>query len=139
MADISLDFSSKAPPAGTFTAFADVIGTWRQRAASAANSPSPCAFAARPRPQRRQLQFEASKPSGEADVFTSSLTLGRAAVMTLQGPIPSGPWPAIDSSASLSIAGFFFASRHLLERCYLINSIMEPFFFLFMGQCLYFN
>jgi uncharacterized protein YjiS (DUF1127 family) len=31
MADISLHFSSKAPLAGTFTAFADVIGTWRQR------------------------------------------------------------------------------------------------------------
>lgn len=31
MADISLHFSSKAPLAGTFTAFAEVIGTWRQR------------------------------------------------------------------------------------------------------------
>jgi uncharacterized protein YjiS (DUF1127 family) len=32
MADISLHFSSKAPLAGTFTAFANVIGTWRNRA-----------------------------------------------------------------------------------------------------------
>ncbi len=31
MADISLHFSSRAPLAGTFTAFAEVIGTWRQR------------------------------------------------------------------------------------------------------------
>jgi uncharacterized protein YjiS (DUF1127 family) len=31
MADISLHFSSNAPLAGTFTAFANVIGTWRQR------------------------------------------------------------------------------------------------------------
>ena len=31
MADISLHFSSSAPLAGTFTAFANVIGTWRQR------------------------------------------------------------------------------------------------------------
>ena len=32
MADISLHFSSRAPLAGTFTAFANVIGTWRERA-----------------------------------------------------------------------------------------------------------
>lgn len=31
MADISLHFSSRAPLAGTFTAFAKVIGTWRER------------------------------------------------------------------------------------------------------------
>ena len=31
MADISLHFSSHAPLAGTFTAFAKVIGTWRER------------------------------------------------------------------------------------------------------------
>jgi len=31
MADISLHFSSSAPLAGTFTAFAKVIGTWRTR------------------------------------------------------------------------------------------------------------
>jgi uncharacterized protein YjiS (DUF1127 family) len=32
MTDISLHFSSRAPLAGTFTAFANVIGTWRERA-----------------------------------------------------------------------------------------------------------
>ena len=32
MADISLHFSSKAPLAGTFTAFAQILQTWRQRA-----------------------------------------------------------------------------------------------------------
>jgi uncharacterized protein YjiS (DUF1127 family) len=32
MADISFHFSSKAPLAGAFTAFAHVIGTWRERA-----------------------------------------------------------------------------------------------------------
>ena len=32
MADISLHFSSKTPLAGTFTAFAHVVGTWRERA-----------------------------------------------------------------------------------------------------------
>jgi len=31
MADISLHFSSRAPLAGTFAAFAKVIGTWRTR------------------------------------------------------------------------------------------------------------
>ena len=32
MADISLHFSSKAPLAGTFTAFNQIFSTWRQRA-----------------------------------------------------------------------------------------------------------
>ena len=32
MADISLHYSSKAPLAGTFTAFAQILQTWRQRA-----------------------------------------------------------------------------------------------------------
>ena len=32
MADISLHYSSKAPLAGTFTAFANVLHLWRQRA-----------------------------------------------------------------------------------------------------------
>jgi len=31
MADISLHFSSKAPLAGTFTAFNQIFATWRQR------------------------------------------------------------------------------------------------------------
>jgi uncharacterized protein YjiS (DUF1127 family) len=31
MADISLHFSSKAPLAGTYTAFAQILQTWRQR------------------------------------------------------------------------------------------------------------
>ena len=31
MADISLHFSSKAPLAGTFTAFAQIFQTWRRR------------------------------------------------------------------------------------------------------------
>ena len=32
MADISLHYSSKAPLAGTYTAFAKVLQLWRQRA-----------------------------------------------------------------------------------------------------------
>ena len=32
MADISLHFSSKAPLAGTFSAFSQIFQTWRQRA-----------------------------------------------------------------------------------------------------------
>lgn len=32
MADISLHYSSKAPLAGTFTAFNQIFGTWRRRA-----------------------------------------------------------------------------------------------------------
>jgi uncharacterized protein YjiS (DUF1127 family) len=32
MADISLHFGSKAPLAGTFTAFANVLHLWRERA-----------------------------------------------------------------------------------------------------------
>jgi uncharacterized protein YjiS (DUF1127 family) len=32
MADISLHFSSKAPLAGTYTAFAQIFATWRRRA-----------------------------------------------------------------------------------------------------------
>jgi uncharacterized protein YjiS (DUF1127 family) len=31
MADISLHYSSKAPLAGTFTAFAHILQTWRNR------------------------------------------------------------------------------------------------------------
>ena len=31
MADISLHYSSKAPLAGTFTAFAQILQTWRRR------------------------------------------------------------------------------------------------------------
>lgn len=31
MADISLHFSSKAPLAGTFTAFNQILATWRRR------------------------------------------------------------------------------------------------------------
>jgi uncharacterized protein YjiS (DUF1127 family) len=34
MADISLHYSSKAPLAGTFTAFSQIFATWRQRARS---------------------------------------------------------------------------------------------------------
>jgi uncharacterized protein YjiS (DUF1127 family) len=32
MADISLHYSSKAPLAGTYTAFNQIFGTWRRRA-----------------------------------------------------------------------------------------------------------
>jgi uncharacterized protein YjiS (DUF1127 family) len=32
MADISLHYSSKAPLAGTFTAFNQIVATWRRRA-----------------------------------------------------------------------------------------------------------
>lgn len=32
MANISLHYSSQAPLAGTFTAFAQIFATWRQRA-----------------------------------------------------------------------------------------------------------
>ena len=32
MADISLHYSSKAPRAGTFTAFNQILETWRRRA-----------------------------------------------------------------------------------------------------------
>lgn len=32
MADLSLHYSSKAPLAGTFTAFNQIFATWRQRA-----------------------------------------------------------------------------------------------------------
>jgi uncharacterized protein YjiS (DUF1127 family) len=32
MADISLHFSSKAPLAGTYTAFNQILNTWRRRA-----------------------------------------------------------------------------------------------------------
>lgn len=32
MADISLHYSSKAPLAGTFTAFSQILETWRRRA-----------------------------------------------------------------------------------------------------------
>ena len=32
MADLSLHYSSKAPLAGTFTAFSQILATWRQRA-----------------------------------------------------------------------------------------------------------
>jgi uncharacterized protein YjiS (DUF1127 family) len=32
MADLSLHYSSKAPLAGTFTAFGQILAAWRQRA-----------------------------------------------------------------------------------------------------------
>ena len=32
MADLSLHFSSKAPLAGTYTAFSQILATWRRRA-----------------------------------------------------------------------------------------------------------
>jgi len=32
MADLSLHFSSKAPLAGTYTAFSHILATWRRRA-----------------------------------------------------------------------------------------------------------
>ncbi len=32
MADLSLHYSSKAPLAGTYTAFSQIFATWRQRA-----------------------------------------------------------------------------------------------------------
>ncbi len=32
MANISLHYSSQAPLAGTFTAFGQILGTWRERA-----------------------------------------------------------------------------------------------------------
>ena len=32
MADISLHYSSATPRAGTFTAFSQILGTWRRRA-----------------------------------------------------------------------------------------------------------
>lgn len=32
MADLSLHYSSKAPLAGTFTAFSHILSTWRRRA-----------------------------------------------------------------------------------------------------------
>lgn len=32
MADISLHYSSKAPLAGTYTAFSQILATWRSRA-----------------------------------------------------------------------------------------------------------
>lgn len=32
MADLSLHYSSKAPLAGTYTAFAQILGIWRRRA-----------------------------------------------------------------------------------------------------------
>lgn len=32
MANISLHYSSQAPLAGTFTAFGDILATWRERA-----------------------------------------------------------------------------------------------------------
>ena len=32
MADLTLHYTSKAPLAGTFTAFSQILATWRQRA-----------------------------------------------------------------------------------------------------------
>ena len=50
MADISLHFSSKAPLAGTFSAFSQIFQTWRQRARQrqelASSTIAPCAISA---------------------------------------------------------------------------------------------
>ena len=107
MADISLHYSSKAPLAGTFTAFSQILATWRRRAQRAARARQPrLPHAARPRPERQRhpvrgqqaLLARAKSPNPEPGPF-----------VTLPGLIPLRTLAGGRSSASLSTAGFFFA------------------------------
>ena len=87
MADISLHYSSKAPLAGTFTAFSQILATWRRRApATAASSPlSTTARCATSASARASIQFEANKPFWRALIFELR---SRARFPTLRGPFP---------------------------------------------------
>jgi uncharacterized protein YjiS (DUF1127 family) len=68
MADVSLHFSSRAPSsrglaAGTFTAFANVIGTWRTRSRERAELAQLDARSLRDLGLNPgNIQFEANKP-----------------------------------------------------------------------------
>ena len=63
MADISLHYSSKAPLAGTFTAFNQIFGTWRRRARERRELANLDARTLRDLGMSRgDIQFEAAKP-----------------------------------------------------------------------------
>jgi uncharacterized protein YjiS (DUF1127 family) len=63
MADISLHYSSKAPLAGTFTAFNQILATWRRRARERRELASLDARTLHDLGlSTGEVQFEASKP-----------------------------------------------------------------------------
>jgi uncharacterized protein YjiS (DUF1127 family) len=63
MADISLHYSSKAPLAGTFTAFNQIFATWRRRAQERRELSNLDHRAIRDIGlSPSEIQFEASKP-----------------------------------------------------------------------------
>ena len=63
MADISLHYSSKAPLAGTFTAFNQIFSTWRRRARERRELASLDARTIRDLGMSHgDIQFEAGKP-----------------------------------------------------------------------------
>ena len=63
MADISLHFSSKAPLAGTYTAFNQILNTWRRRARERRELTQLDHRTLRDLGlSEGQIQFEASKP-----------------------------------------------------------------------------
>ena len=113
MADLSLHYSSKAPLAGTFTAFSQIFATWRRRAKerrelSTTRLPHP----ARPRFERQRHQLRGQQ------ALLARLTRpesGAGPFVTLRGPYPLRTLAGGRSSASLSTAGFFFA-RELPDR-----------------------
>ena len=63
MADISLHFSSKAPLAGTYTAFNQIFATWRRRAQERRELANLDYRTARDLGiSQSMIQFEANKP-----------------------------------------------------------------------------
>ncbi|MGQ0580594.1 MAG: DUF1127 domain-containing protein [Reyranella sp.] len=63
MADISLHYSSKAPLAGTYTAFSQIFATWRRRAQERRELANLDHRAIRDIGlSPSQIQFEANKP-----------------------------------------------------------------------------
>ena len=57
MADLSLHYTSKAPLAGTFTAFNQIFATWRRRAKERTELAPRCPHPARPRFELQRHQF----------------------------------------------------------------------------------
>ena len=94
MADISLHYSSKAPLAGTFTAFNQIFGDLAppRPGAPRACQPRPSHDPrSRPQPERRSSSRPTS-PSGASDLQIRSGPVS----LPCAGPSLSGPWPAVD-------------------------------------------
>jgi len=110
MADLSLHYTSKAPLAGTYTAFNHILANWRRRARERRELASLDSRTIRDLGlSTSEVQFEAASPSGGANS-----PLRSEPVPTLRELIFLRILAGGRSSASLSTAGFFFAREHAL-------------------------